>query len=98
MIENPIYRFSALIKKGFEDGRGTITLTCFDVLRSDRITQTEITQNINSVFTLYRDSSVVNLKLLWKLGKSQYQREEKKKSAEDEINHVGKGAVNSKRK
>ena len=87
-INKPIYILTAGIKKKFADGKGTLTLNCQDVLWSDRSTTTEIFQNVNYLNTFYRDTRRINLSLSWKLGWSQYQREEKKKSAEEEINRV----------
>lgn len=87
-IEEPIYTLAAGIKKRFANGKGTISLNCQDVLWSERFIATQIFQNVDYRSTFYHDSRRVNLSLSWKLGKSQYQREEKQKSAAEEINRV----------
>jgi len=90
IINSPHYAIDLGIRKGFAHNRGTLSLNFSDILWSDRQVDTEIFQNINYHSTYYNDSRRVRITFSWKLGKSQYQREERRKSAEEELNRVKK--------
>jgi iron complex outermembrane receptor protein len=88
MVESPIYVLDAGIKRYFGNNKGTISLNCSDILWSDRMTSTEVFQNVNYQNAFYYDSRRIRLAISWKLGRSQYEREERNKSAQEEMNRV----------
>lgn len=88
VVNDPIYNLSAGIRKGFGKGRGNIRLSCDDILWSDRLTNKMHFEDVNYKGTFFNDSRRVRLSLSWKLGRSQYQREERAKSAQEEMNRI----------
>ena len=90
-ITEPFYVVEAGIKKQFGGGRGTVSLNCSDVFWSNRQKTIYDFNGVNNVEYNYWDSRRVRLTISWKLGKSQYQREEKKKAAAEELNRAKTG-------
>jgi hypothetical protein len=88
VVNDPIYNLSAGIRKGFAKGKGNVRLSCDDILWSDRLTNKMSFEGVNYKGTFFSDSRRIRLSLSWKLGRSQYEREERKKSAQDEMNRI----------
>jgi hypothetical protein len=91
LVEKVKYRGNIGIKKRFANDKGTLALNLQDALWSEQTHQTENIENVNYLYTDYRDSRRLNLSISWKLGRSQYRREDRGKSASEEINRVNKG-------
>jgi iron complex outermembrane receptor protein len=90
MINDPIYRADIGIRKRIAHGRGTISLNAADLFWSDQNTGTQIFQNVNYRGINYTDSRRFRITFSWKFGKSEYQRQEKRKGAEEELKRGGK--------
>ncbi len=90
LINDPRYAMNVGIRKRIAHGRGTFSLNLSDIFWSDRLTGTEVFQNVNYHSSYYSDSRRARITFTWKLGKSQYQREEKRAGAEEELNRVKK--------
>jgi hypothetical protein len=88
LLESPYFKMDAGIRKRFAHDRGSINLNCSDIFWSDWFTATENFQNVNFIGKRYSDSRRARITLTWKLGKSQYQREEKRRGAEEEMNRI----------
>ncbi len=88
VVNAPIFIADAGIRKVFAKGKATARLSCGDVFHTDRFSNTEKFQNINYTAKFYSDSQRVRLTLTWKLGRSQFERQEKQKSAQDEMNRL----------
>jgi hypothetical protein len=86
--EAPVSSLNIGVRKKFADGKGTVSINFSDVLWTSY-------QNSSAVYPAYTfkttgrmDSRRVGLNLTWKLGKSQYQRQQKQKTAEDQLNRA----------
>ncbi|MGZ4057867.1 MAG: outer membrane beta-barrel protein, partial [Bacteroidia bacterium] len=88
VVNIPIFTADGGIRKTFADGKGAIRLSCGDIFHSERYRNTEKFKEINFTALFYSDSQRLRISLSWKLGKSQYQREEKQKSAQEELNRI----------
>jgi hypothetical protein len=86
--EAPISSFDVGVRKKFADGRGTVSVNFSDIFWTSY-------QNGSAAYPAYTfkatgrmDSRRAGINLTWKLGQSQYQREQKQKSAEDQLNRA----------
>lgn len=87
-VNSAVYTFDAGLKWRFAKDRGTITLNCSDIFFSDRSFTTENFQSENFQNYWYWDSRRLRLTLNWKLGKSEHDRIQKDKAADEEMNRV----------
>jgi hypothetical protein len=90
VVNDPIYNLSAGISKGFGKGKGNIRLNCDDILWSDRLVNKMNFKDMNYRGTFFSDSRRIRLSLSWKFGTSQYERQERNKSAQEERNRISK--------
>jgi hypothetical protein len=90
VVNDPIYHLDIGIRKLFATGRGAVALKVLDALWSDRNTNSEVFGPLNYRGSFYSDSRRIRLSVSWKFGRSQFQREEKRKSADEEMNRVKK--------
>jgi hypothetical protein len=86
--ETPISSLDVGIKKKFANGKGSATLNFSDVFRQSYQNGTSVYGDVNFKVTGRDDRRRVGLSVSWKLGKSQYERDEKKKSGEEELNRA----------
>jgi iron complex outermembrane receptor protein len=87
-VTGPSYYLEIGIKRLFAHERGTITLNCSDVLLSDHYFYSENFQGVNFNNFEYYDSRRLRLTITWKLGKTEHDRQQKDKAADDEMNRV----------
>jgi len=85
---NAAYYLEVGVKRLFAHERGTITLNCSDILLSDHYITTENFQSENFRNFEYYDSRRIRLTLSWKLGKSEHDRMQRDKAADDEMNRI----------
>ncbi len=90
VVNDPFYFVDMGIRKIIAHGKGTLSMNGSDIFWSNRVTATQVFQNVNYHSLNYDDSRRFRITLTWKLGQSQFQREEKRKSAEEELNRVKK--------
>ncbi|HXB11032.1 MAG TPA: outer membrane beta-barrel family protein, partial [Bacteroidia bacterium] len=90
-VTEPFYVVEAGIRKQFGGGRATVSLNCSDIFWTNRQKTIYDFNGVNNTEIDYWDSRRIRITLSWKLGKSQYQREEKKKAAAEELNRVKTG-------
>ncbi len=86
--ELPVSSLDVGIKKKFANGKGTIALNCSDIFWTSYQNGRAVYQDVNFQVNGHNDSRRARVSISWKLGKSQYQRDEQKKSAEDELNRA----------
>lgn len=86
--EAPVYNLDFGVRKKFPNGKGSISLNVSDILWSSY-------QNSKAVYPAYNfevngraDSRRVGISFSYKLGKSQYECDQKRKSAEDQLNRA----------
>jgi hypothetical protein len=87
-LYQPFYTLDAGIKKRFAKDRGTVSFNVSDIFQSENQNYTEQYLNTNFTEDFHRDSRRVHLTLTWKLGRSEFERQEKQKAAADEMNRV----------
>ncbi len=87
-LYQPFYTVDAGIKKRFAKDRGTVSFNVSDIFQSENQNYTEQYLNTNFTEDFHRDSRRVHLTLTWKLGRSEFERQEKQKAAADEMNRV----------
>ncbi len=90
-LQDPISSLDIGIRKRFADGKGSVSLNASDIFWTSYQNQHTIYQNVNSEIKGHNDSRRVRLSVSWKFGSSQYQRDEKKKGAEEELKRAGGG-------
>lgn len=70
-------------KKKFSDGRGTVALSVTDIFKKTYLSSTASYGNVNISNSGQNDSRRLQLSVSWKLGRSEYEREQRRQSAED---------------
>ncbi len=87
-LEAPVYNMDLGVRKKFPNGKGSVSFVFSDIFRSSY-------QNSKAVYPSYTfaangkaDSRRVGISVSYKLGKSQYQRDRKAKSAQQELNRA----------
>jgi outer membrane receptor protein involved in Fe transport len=84
-MQLPLENLDAGIKKNFANRRGTFALEYSDILLRTYLNGTAIYPGVNTKTDGHADSRRLYLSVSWKLGKSQYRRDEQQKSADDEL-------------
>ena len=76
-ITQPVYSLEAGIGKRFYNDRLTIKLSGTDILMTEQYTTSTVYQNINILDKRFEDYvRKVIIGIIWKFGKSEYEREE----------------------
>ena len=88
LIQDPIFSLDAGIRKTCIDGKLSFALSFSDILWSTYQNQSYIFENINNQTTGRWDTRRVRLSVSWKFGRSQFQRNDQKKSAEEELDRA----------
>jgi iron complex outermembrane recepter protein len=70
-------------RKRFAKGRGTVSLTVQDVFQKSYVNSSADYGNVNLSNTGRNDSRRIRLSVSWKLGRSEYEREQRRNSAEE---------------
>lgn len=86
--EFPVASLDFGVKKKFANGRGSVSVNCSDIFKTTFQNGSAVYQNVNFEVKGFTDSRRVRVSLTWKLGKSQYERNEQQRSAEDELNRA----------
>lgn len=87
-LQEPIANLNIGIRKKFADGRGMVSLNGSDLLLQTFYAGAADYPGAHLVQDGFWDSRRVSLSLSWKFGKSQFQRREEEKSAQDELNRA----------
>lgn len=81
--EQPISGLDIGARKRFANGRGSVSLNISDVFQKSYLNSAADYGNVNFTNTGKMDSRRVRLSVSWKLGRSEYEREQRRNSAED---------------
>ncbi len=87
-MERPVAVLDVGFRQKFAQGKGTLSVTVSDLLWRSYIQGSASYPGMNLELTGRNDSRRVRIALSWKFGKSKYQRDERRKSGEDEINRA----------
>jgi hypothetical protein len=82
--EAPFGSVDVGLKKKLADGRGTISVSGSDIFRTSFLNSTAKYGNIDFSNQGFGDSRRVRVSISWKLGRSEYEREQRRQSAADE--------------
>lgn len=86
--EAPVSSVNVGVRKKFGEGRGTVGVNVSDIFWMSYQNGYAIYPGYTFSAKGYMDSRRVNVNFTWKLGKSQYRREQKRKTAEDQLNRA----------
>lgn len=81
--ESPFSGLDIGVRKRFGDGRGSVSLNVSDVMQANYIDRRANYGNINISTTGKMDSRRVRLSVSWKLGRSEYERQQRRNSADE---------------
>lgn len=81
--ESPFSGLDIGVRKRFGDGRGSVSLNIQDVLRGNYTDRSADYGNVNMSTTGQMDSRRVRLSVSWKLGRSEYERQQRQNSADE---------------
>lgn len=87
-MERPVAVLDIGFRQKFAQGKGTLSVSFSDLLWRSYIQGTASYPGMSMELTGRNDSRRVRMSLSWKFGKSKYQRDERRKSGEDEINRA----------
>lgn len=86
--EAPIFNANGGIRKKFPNDKGSISLNFQDIFWSSYQNSKAVYPDYTFEVTGKTDSRRINISVSYKLGKSQYERDQKAKSAEDQLNRA----------
>jgi iron complex outermembrane recepter protein len=86
--QKPFSGIDVGVRKRFGNGRGSVALTFNDIFRQNYLSSSADYGNVNMSEVGYMDSRRVRLAISWKLGRSQYEREQRRQSASEEKNRA----------
>jgi outer membrane receptor protein involved in Fe transport len=81
--ESPFSGLDVGVRKRFADGRGSVSLNVQDILRQNYMDRTANYGNVNISTTGKMDSRRVRLSVSWKLGRSEYERQQRRNSGDE---------------
>jgi hypothetical protein len=81
--ESPFSGLDIGVRKRFADGRGSVSLNLQDMLRGNYMDRTANYGNVSMATTGHMDSRRVRLSVSWKLGRSEYERQQRQNSADE---------------
>lgn len=81
--ESPFSGLDIGVRKRFGDGRGSVSLNVSDLLRGNYMDRTANYGNVSMSTTGNMDSRRIRLSVSWKLGRSEYERQQRQSNADE---------------